>query len=198
MKHGLYKTRLYHLWANMKYRCSYKDSTHAKNYVSRGITVCDEWKKDFMEFYRWAIANGYKENLTIDRIDVNKGYSPENCRWADMVMQNNNRRDNAFIEYDGKTLTRRQWARELGISPTALDKRIIEYNWTIKRAFTEPVKKKRLREPTLCIKNDVVIGEYESASEAARSVGGRPNGVIMCCRGQRKTYRGFVWRYKNG
>lgn len=94
--HGKTKTRLFPIWQSMKDRC-YCQTHHAyKYYGERGITVCDEWRYDFQKFYEWAIANGYDENAstwqcTIDRIDNDKGYSPYNCRWVDMKVQNNNK-----------------------------------------------------------------------------------------------------------
>lgn len=189
--------RLYHIWANMKYRCSIKDKTHRKDYAMRGISVCKEWANDFMTFYQWANANGYRDDLTIDRIDVNKGYSPDNCRWVDNFVQANNRTDTVIIEFNGKKLTRAQWAKELGISATALNKRLLEYNWPVEKALTTPIRKKRLREPTLCIKNNVVVERYESASDAARAIGGKARSISSCCLGERKTYKGFSWRYEN-
>lgn len=115
LKHGLRHTRLYDIWRAMKQRCYYKKSHNYSNYGGRGIVVCNEWLNDAENFYNWAVYNGYKDGLTIDRIDVNGDYEPSNCRWVTLQEQNNNRRSNRLITYRGKTQNLTQWCKELNI-----------------------------------------------------------------------------------
>lgn len=91
--HGQSNTRLFRIWANMKTRCYLNTKPDYKYYGGRGITICDEWKNDFQVFYDWAMCHGYREDLTIDRINVNGNYEPSNCRWVDMKTQNKNKRN---------------------------------------------------------------------------------------------------------
>lgn len=107
---------IYVVWINMRYRCSNPNCTTYKYYGGRGIRVCEEWNKSFIAFYEWAIKSGYEKGLTLDRINGNDGYSPENCRWATRIEQQNNRRGNVFVTYNGQTKTVGRWAKELNIS----------------------------------------------------------------------------------
>jgi len=91
-KHGMYKSRIYDIWHCMKDRCYREGNSKYYLYGGRGIRVCDEWKNDFVPFYEWAMSNGYKDDLTLDRIDSDGNYEPSNCRWATVTEQNRNRR----------------------------------------------------------------------------------------------------------
>lgn len=116
--------RLRRIWHGMKLRCYSKNAINFEYYGAKGITICSEWLLDFDNFRRWAIANGYEDTLTIDRIDPSKGYYPENCRWVSMQMQNRNRSNCRYITYDGVTKTVAEWARTIGITERGLTKRL--------------------------------------------------------------------------
>ena len=115
-KHGGEGTRLYKIWVGMRARCQNPSDEHYKNYGGRGITVCPEWSDDFVPFRDWAISNGYRDDLTVDRIDVNGNYCPENCRWANAKEQANNRRNNKLYTMRGETKTVAQWTEILGVT----------------------------------------------------------------------------------
>lgn len=115
-KHGMTDSRLYAIWCGMKQRCQNENSPEYESYGGRGITVCDEWLHNFQAFYDWSMANGYKENLTIERKDVNGNYCPENCCWITKKMQSRNRTDNHKITCKGQTMILTDWANLLGVN----------------------------------------------------------------------------------
>ena len=134
-KHGLSKHRLYAIYNNMIKRCESKQHHCYENYGGRGIKVCPEWRKDFLVFYKWAISNGYESNLTLDRIDNDKGYSPQNCRWVTRVFQQNHRRDNNLLTFNGETRTLTEWARIVGIKNSTIRGRL-KSGWSVEDALT--------------------------------------------------------------
>ena len=136
--HSISSTRLYKIWMQMKERCYNPNTPQYKDWGGRGITVCDDWLNNVQAFYGWAMNNGYADDLSLDRIDNNKGYSPDNCRWATREDQCNNKRTNRLITYNGKTQTISQWADELGINYYTLQSRITKYKWSIEKALTTP------------------------------------------------------------
>lgn len=138
-KHGMSNSRLYRIWENIKTRCSNTNSDDYHRYGGRGITVCEEWRGSFEAFRDWALANGYKDDLTIDRINNDGPYSPENCRWATIKEQSRNRKSNTPITHNGRTQTLAQWAEETGITTATLWKRL-KRGWDIEKALTEPNK----------------------------------------------------------
>lgn len=145
--HGLSNSRLYSIHNAMNARCFNKNNKEYHNYGGRGVSVCEEWRgrKGFLSFYKWAISNGYKEELSIDRVDNNKNYSPDNCRWVTPKEQAINRRTNVFISYNGETKTLKEWSDSLGIPYKTLHMRIKKYQWDIERAFIQPINIKKGR-----------------------------------------------------
>ena len=137
-KHGSTNTRLFRIWASMKTRCGNKNTANYEDYGGRGIFVCDEWKDDFAAFEKWALENGYNDRLSIDRIDNDKGYFPENCRWATMKQQQNNRRSNRLVEYNGEIHTVSEWAEMKNLRYDSLLARLNSGRYTVERALTEP------------------------------------------------------------
>ena len=142
-------TRLNRAYRNMKARCYNPNVKSYSDYGAKGVTVCKEWLNSemiktnhgtqslgWLSFKEWAIKNGYNDNLTIDRIDNNKGYSPENCRWVDRKVQANNRNFCRYITYKGKTQNLKQWCCELGLNYKTIHRRIKSLHWTIEKAFT--------------------------------------------------------------
>lgn len=121
--HKKRNTRLYSIWNGIKQRCNNKNNPCYNHYGGRGIKVCNEWLNDFQAFYDWSMSHDYKKGLTIDRIDVNGDYEPCNCRWVDWGIQINNRRNNVYLTYNGKTQTMMQWANELDVPYPRLNMR---------------------------------------------------------------------------
>lgn len=139
-KHGATKTRLYRIWTYMRRRCSDPRDKDFDSYGARGIKVCEPWNKSYITFSSWALSHGYMENLTLDRKDNNKGYSPDNCRWVTCKEQNNNRRSNRLITYEGVTMTVAQWAEKLGMERHALLYRL--NNWSVEEAFKKSLQRR--------------------------------------------------------
>jgi hypothetical protein len=138
--HGLSDEHLYKVWSHMMSRCYNKKDRSYFRYGGRGITVCKEWH-DVEVFYKWAIV-GYQKGLTIDRENNNDGYCPDNCRWVTDTKQANNRRNNKFLEYNGKRHTIAEWAKIMNISESALRQRIDILKWDVEKALTTLVRVK--------------------------------------------------------
>lgn len=114
--HNKTSTRIYTIWRAAKQRCYYEKDKRYRDYGGRGITICDEWLHNFQAFYDWAMANGYRDDLTIERKDVNGNYEPGNCEWITRERQANNKRNSRVIEYDGEQHTLSEWSRITGIN----------------------------------------------------------------------------------
>jgi len=134
-KHGGKGTRLYHIWKSMRERCNNPNTNRHHIYHDRGIRICEEWD-DFSVFREWALSSGYSETLTIDRVDGNLGYCPDNCRWATYREQANNSSNAKMITYNGKTQSQSAWGREFGIHQSTISDRVRK-GWSIERVFNK-------------------------------------------------------------
>jgi hypothetical protein len=149
--HNQRHTHLYDVWKSIRQRCNNPKNRGYHNYGGRGITICEEWDKSFETFYKWSYANGYstenqkdeKLKLTIDRIDNNGNYEPSNCRWVDRKTQASNTRIAKFFTINGETKCFSEWCRIFGIHRATFDRRI-KNGWSIEKAITTPIKKKKI------------------------------------------------------
>lgn len=141
--HGMVGTQIYNSWSGMKMRCDQKGSIGYKIYGGRGIKYCEQWKS-FEAFRIWAIKNGYKPGLSLERKDVNGNYEPENCSWVTRSQQSRNTRRNVFFEKDGKKLCLKDWCTLLGKSYASTMYRVNKKGWSIEQALShEPLRRKK-------------------------------------------------------
>lgn len=134
-KHGKINSRLYRIWANMKSRCTNPKATRYATWGGRGITICDEWSNDFQSFYDWSMTHGYQDDLTIDRIDPDGNYEPENCRWVSYQKQNLNKKSIPVYEVNGIVFHQSEVERLFGVKRTTFQQRL-KRGWTVERAVT--------------------------------------------------------------
>lgn len=140
--HGESGTRLYKIWKHMKGRCLCKSDKNYSLYGGRGISIYENWMNSYENFRNWAIQSGYSEKLTIDRINVDGNYCPENCRWVTVKAQANNKRTNIYVTLGNETHTLAEWGEINGISYETIDKRR-RYGWSNESAVSTPVRKRR-------------------------------------------------------
>jgi len=134
--HNMTSNRLYRIYKGMVGRCYYPSTDRYSCYGGRGIKICNEWLKDRSKFFEWALKNGYHDNLTIDRIDVDGDYCPENCRWVSKEEQYKNRRQNIMITYNRKTLCAEDWSKLTGIKAQTIRWRY-KHGWEIDKIFSK-------------------------------------------------------------
>lgn len=137
--HGMTHSRLYSEWCNMRSRCNYPGNVMYKNYGGRGIRCCEEWNS-FDAFMKWANESGYTDDLTLERIDINKGYNPDNCSWIPRNKQYLNRSDIHYLTAFGKTQTIKEWSEETGIKYDTIHARIKYYGWDAEKALSKHPK----------------------------------------------------------
>lgn len=133
--HSLSYNPVYHVWYNMHKRCKDPNHTHYKYYGGRGISICPEWD-DVATFIKWAETNGYKEGLVLDRRENDGNYTPDNCRFVTIKVNNNNQRSTRHITYAGKTQCLSDWAKEIGIAISVLHWRLNK-EWSLEKALSK-------------------------------------------------------------
>lgn len=194
--HNKSKTRLYHIWHGMKRRCLNPQHNHYKYYGGRGISIHEDWL-DFEVFEQWALANGYAEDLSIDRIDNNGNYCPENCRWATRKEQMNNTSFNKMITYNGVTKSITDWSIETGLSKNLIWERI-RRKIPIEKLFARKYdgNMERSKQVLQYDLNGNFIKEWPSIREAERN-GYNHTAIYLCIIGKNKTHKGYIWKLKD-
>lgn len=193
---------LYSTWHGMLQRCYDRNSSNYDNYGGRGINICEEWKNSYDSFFEWAVAHGASKELSIDRINNDKGYSPDNCRWVGLKTQARNKRTTRLIYYRGASKPLCEWAEITGISADVIRTRLDRYGYTIEEAlgFKEhetvmpkrPNCRKRVIQQTM---DGKFIKEWKDVNEIEAELHIPVHAVRFCC-GERKSSYGFIWKYK--
>ena len=206
-KHGGTHERLYKVYSSIKERCYNKNFPHYKNYGGRGIKMCEEWlgrNKGYYNFKKWAMANGYNElafkgECTIDRIDVNGDYEPNNCRWVGQKVQQNNRSNNKKIKYNGETKNLNEWCSILGYKENSISQllkkgytleEIIDFrkNHTLSKLQKEQYKK--MEKPFICLETGEIFNSLKEAKEKYNM-----NDISKHLNGIYKTYKGKHYKF---
>lgn len=218
-KHGASGTRLYSIYTGMLKRCRQPSTNGYERYGGRGISVCDEWKGEhgFERFREWAMSHGYTDNLTLDRIDTNGNYEPDNCKWSTIEEQCNNRRNNIWLEYNGERHTMAQWARILNV-PVATIKARKDKGWCAKdilffrqnkpvgnpRPWTEETRrkqteiiKKKMKPIVQMTLDGIEIARFDCVHEAERKTGVSRSTITGIASGRSKNPRHYLWKYAN-
>ena len=184
-------TPMYKRWKGMKSRCYNSASKNFDNYGGRGIKVCDRWIDATMGYYNFIEDMGLPPflNASIDRINVNGDYTPENCRWATSGQQNNNRRENVTLTIGGQTKTVGEWSEHLGIPYSTIYGRV-RLGWDDALAISPD--KLRTPRPIVCVETGKV---YQNVRDASIELGVDPSGFFNIVKGKQKTWGGYHWRY---
>lgn len=208
--HNMKHTRIYETWCGMKKRCYNPAEKSYIHYGAKGITVCEEWLHDFIAFYKWSMDNGYTDELTIDRIDNSKGYSPDNCRWITHAEQQRNRTNNVYTEYEGERITLSELSRRTGVSSSAIYSRRksaikhkgffttedLLYPQRYDRIYTEKFYNQKRPGRRL-------IGMYSKDGKLlkkmylrdVKELGFSRTAVGNCLAGRAKSSGGYIWKY---
>lgn len=132
------KTRLYNIWLHMRERCNNPNFVYFNLYGGRGISVCDEWSHSYKVFKEWALENGYRDDLTLERKDNDGNYCPENCKWATPKEQANNRRSNRSLSFNGEQHNIEEWSKITGKPRTIIDSRL-RRGWSVEKTLSTPI-----------------------------------------------------------
>lgn len=138
-KHGLSHTRLFKIWSHIKARCYNSKCERYINYGGRGIIICEEWRNSFKSFYDWAMANGYQEDLSIERINNNGNYEPNNCKWIPMEQQAKNKQNSVFYSFNGRNYSLKELSELFNINKGTLQSRL-QRKWSIEKALSTKVR----------------------------------------------------------
>lgn len=187
--------RLYRIWAAMIQRTTNKNIKGSENYVLRGITICDEWRKDYKAFKKWSLENGYQDDLSIDRINNDGNYEPSNCRWATFKQQMNNMSTNHLLTINGITHNCTEWAKIKGISADLLRHRLYK-NWPENKLFDPPSDKRKSKKVIQKDLQNNFIKEWESSRQIQKELKFDHNSINKCCKKIRKQAYGYIWEYK--
>lgn len=186
------KTRLYRIWQQMRYRCD--PITGLERYGKRGIAVCEEWDNSYECFRDWAKSSGYNDGLTIERIDVDGNYCPQNCKWIPLADQALNRGSTHWVVYKGETVSLAKVAKTEGIPYSRLYARITMYKMTIEEALH--CKIHGSKKPISVLQKDDngnIVKSFESVYLAAKETGVPGPNIFKCIRGERNRAGGFIW-----
>lgn len=190
-RRGENRSRIYKIWSKMKARCEHENDPAYKDYGGRGIKLCDGWH-DFLTFKDWSYNHGYTDDLTIDRIDVNGNYEPDNCRWVGWDIQHNNTRNTIKVTLGDITHSLSEWCRELNLRYSTVQSRIHRGIDVYEAMFT-PVTSKV---PIIAIDDEGNRIEYDSIVEAAKAMGTSVTPINDACANPDKLYKGYYWKRK--
>lgn len=187
-------TKIYKKWQGMKRRCYEKENRQYKNYGGRGIVICDEWlgEHGFENFYSWAMRNGYRDGLSIERKDVNGNYCPENCCWIPLPEQSRNKTNTKRIS---DSVIAVDLARKNGTCLSTMYGRMRKGMTPEESVINKNLKSKQIEK--IDINTDDVICTYKSLRQAAKALGKNPSDISLCANGRLKTAYGYKWRFGN-
>lgn len=196
-RHGQSRSRVYNIWAMVHQRCTNPKAANYISYGGAGITVCERWA-DFAAFFA-DMGSPPSPKHTLDRIDVAGPYSPENCRWADVETQQNNRSNSRKITAFGETLSAPQWARKTGLTTDMIRHRILVMEMSPEDALRAPRMSHNLRPVIQRSRDGSVVARHASLADAARSLPGDfetvKKAIWNALSGKAKTSQGFCWEY---